>query len=239
MPKINVYLSDELADAVKQANLPISTICQRALEQAVRRVTAMHESLHDEVDLEANVQFSRFTKRAQTIVSLAVDDARADNRPATTADLLAAIVDENENLALRVLRSMDIEPQELSAALAARHARPAEPSDQRYEDALKETLRLAVTEAMGLGHNYVGSEHLLLGLIAEPAGSAGHQLRSAGADLRLTRRAVAAVLAGWAARNESAATPTADVVTALTSAVREQLIPITERLDRLEQRLTP
>ncbi|NUR71934.1 MAG: ATP-dependent Clp protease ATP-binding subunit [Hamadaea sp.] len=238
MPKINVYLSDELADAVKQTNLPVSAICQRALEQAVRRVTAMHESLHDEVSLEANVQFSRFTKRAQSIVSLAVEDARADNRPASTADLLAAIVDEKENLAVRILRSMEIEPEDLTAALAARHAQPTESSGQRYEDSLKEALRLAVTEAMSLGHNYVGSEHLLLGLIAEPAGSAGHQLRSAGADLRLTRRAVTAVLAGWAARNETAAQPMADVVTALTSAVREQLIPITERLDRLEQRMS-
>jgi len=238
MPKINVYLSDELADAVKQANLPVSTICQRALEQAVRRVTAIHESLHDEVDLEANVQFSRFTKRARTIVALAVDDARSDERPASTADLLAAIVDEGENLALRVLRSLEIEPQELAAALAARHSTSGPGSGERYEDTLKEALRLAVTEAMGLGHNYVGSEHLLLGLIAEPAGSAGHQLRSAGADLRLARRAVVAVLAGWAARNETAAQPVSDVVTALTSAVREQLIPITERLDRLEQRLT-
>ena len=44
MPKINVYLPDELAQAVKEAGVPVSAVCQRALEQAVRRVTAIRET---------------------------------------------------------------------------------------------------------------------------------------------------------------------------------------------------
>jgi post-segregation antitoxin (ccd killing protein) len=44
VPKINVYLPDELAEAVKEAGVPVSAVCQRALEQAVRRITSIRES---------------------------------------------------------------------------------------------------------------------------------------------------------------------------------------------------
>jgi ATP-dependent Clp protease ATP-binding subunit ClpA len=56
---------------------------------------------------------------------------------------------------------------------------------------------LAVTEATSLGHNYIGCEHRLLGLVAEPDGIAGQVLRALGADPRLVRRAVTAALAGY------------------------------------------
>ena len=54
-----------------------------------------------------------------------------------------------------------------------------------------------MTEAIGLGHNYVGCEHLLLGLVAESDWSAGEVRRSLGADYRPVRRAVSAALAGY------------------------------------------
>lgn len=191
MPKINVYLSEELADAVKQANLPVSAICQRALEQAVRRVTAIHETMSGSADggsddMASQLQhFNRFTGRMRVVLAMAVEAARADNRPVGTEHLLSALV----------------------------------------------------AEAAGLGQSYIGSEHLLLGLIAEPNGQAGRLLRGAGAEPRLARRTVTAAVAGWVAGHE-ARTPAeaADVVTALTDAVRAQLAPIADRLDRLEQR---
>jgi post-segregation antitoxin (ccd killing protein) len=46
MPKINVYLPDELAEAVKAAGVPVSAVCQRALEEAVKRMTALREVAH-------------------------------------------------------------------------------------------------------------------------------------------------------------------------------------------------
>ncbi len=93
-----MYLSDDLAEAVKQANLPVSSICQRALEQAVRRVTAMHESIRgstdsSSVDIASQIQqFSRFTGRMQVVLSIAVEAASADARPVGTEHLLAALV---------------------------------------------------------------------------------------------------------------------------------------------------
>lgn len=52
MPKINVYLPDDLAEAVKEAGVPVTAVCQRALEQAVRRVTAIRETALGDLDGE-------------------------------------------------------------------------------------------------------------------------------------------------------------------------------------------
>src|SRR5215467_600875 len=121
MPKINVYLSDELAEAVKDAYLPVSAICQRALENAVRRVTAVREAT---VEGETTRQFSRFTDRAKAVIALAEEDARNDGTPVGTHHVLAALVAEGGNLAVRLMPSMDIEPQEVTAAVAARRPAP-------------------------------------------------------------------------------------------------------------------
>lgn len=245
MPKINVYLSDELAEAVKEANLPVSAICQRALEHAVRRMTSIREMVL--TDADPGGRFSRFTDRARNVLALALDDAHADGRSVDTEHLLAAMLTEGNNLALRVLKSMEIEPAELAAALDTRRPAPAmieaEPGGPQFAEGGQAALRGAVTEATGLGHNYVGCEHLLLGLITEPDGIAGQTLRGAGADLRLTRRAVTSALAGYvhlqaqvgAATQPPPAASGPDMVALLAAAVREQLAPILTRLERLEQ----
>jgi ATP-dependent Clp protease ATP-binding subunit ClpC len=94
-----------------------------------------------------------------------------------------------------------------------------------------------------LGHNYVGCEHLLPGLIAEPDGSAGRILRGQGAELRLTRRAVAAALVGYAhlsTRRAAGGAPAAQVTASgLAAAIRQELQPLAQRVERLEQRLGP
>jgi ATP-dependent Clp protease ATP-binding subunit ClpC len=100
-------------------------------------------------------------------------------------------------------------------------------------------VELTVTEAIALGHNYVGCEHLLLGLISEPDGTAGQVLRSLGAELRSTRRAVVAALAGYVhlraqAAGGSPAVP-ADATKAVAAAVRQELQPVIGRIERLEQ----
>jgi ATP-dependent Clp protease ATP-binding subunit ClpC len=100
----------------------------------------------------------------------------------------------------------------------------------------RQVIVLAEDEARGLGHTQIGTEHLLLGLIAEPDGSAGRLLRTLGAEYRLTRRAVAAALAAFVhlrAQGQAAAPPAAG----LAAAVREELKPIMERLERLEARV--
>lgn len=247
MPKINVYLSDELAEAVREAYLPVSAICQRALESAVRRVAAIREQTAGEGD--ATKRFGRFTARAQAVLALAEEDARGDGVPVGTHHLLAGVIAEGGNLALGVLTSMEIEPEEVAAELSARRPAPAPGGGDGpggFGADAQEALRLSVTEAVGLGHNYVGCEHLLLGLIAEPDGLGGQVLRGMGAELRITRRAVGGALAGWThlraqtapgATAPAAPAGTRDLAATLAATVRDQLAPILTRLDRLEQRL--
>ncbi|HEY2795538.1 MAG TPA: Clp protease N-terminal domain-containing protein [Micromonosporaceae bacterium] len=249
VPKINVYLSDELADAVKEAGLSVSAICQRALEQAVGRVIAIREATaNGTVTFGLNDQMgTHFTKRAYNMVVSAAEDAGTQGQALGTAHLLRSILLERENLAVRVLTSMEIEPEELAHALYERvkagavegAADGAAEGEVSVSSSARAVLQLAATEATSLGHNYIGSEHLLLGMVAEPDGVAGEVLRAAGLELRQVRRSVVAALAGYQHLRANAATKPAmpsDPIAALNSAISAQLAPIVERLNRLEQR---
>jgi ATP-dependent Clp protease ATP-binding subunit ClpA len=242
MPKINVYLPDELAEAVKEAGIPVSAICQRALEQAVRRVTAIRETALGELDDAAlAARLPNFTARTRTVLKLAVDQTRAAGSAAVgSGNLLAGILTEGTNLALHILRAMEIDPARISGELARQQQAEAGTSgddhSERFAVPAANALELAVTEATALGHNYVGCEHLLLGLIAEPDGVAGQVLRSLGAELRLTRRAVVAALAGYVHLRAQAAPPVeATDTAALAAVISQQLQPLLDRVQRLEE----
>jgi ATP-dependent Clp protease ATP-binding subunit ClpC len=241
MPKINVYLPDELAEAVKEAGVPVSAICQRALEQAVRRVTAIRATtLADLDDSEPTGALRHLTARTRTVLKLAGDQTRADGVPNVgTEHLLGAMLAEGGNLALHVLSAMEIEPEQVARDLARQPSAEqaaAEPADpRRFSGPAINALEFAVTEATSLGHNYIGCEHLLLGLVAEPDGTAGQVLRALGADPRLTRRAVVAALAGYVhLRAQTQQVDQSSAATALAAAVGEQLRPLIQRIERLE-----
>lgn len=272
MPKINVYLPDELAEAVRESGVPVSAVCQRALEQAVRRITAIRESvLTDLDDADLATLLPNFTARARTVLSLAGQQARAEGAPAVgSGHLLGGLLAEGDNLALRVLRAVEIEPDRVrrqlarqrtaeppaagtapgpagappdgqpDAAVAAAPGQPGGAPARHFSGAAANALELAVTEATAFGHNYIGGEHLLLGLIAEPDGVAGQVLRSLGAELRLTRRAVAAALAGYVhlraqtGQGAPAAQPDSSAVLA---ALRQELAPLVRRIELLEERV--
>jgi ATP-dependent Clp protease ATP-binding subunit ClpC len=139
MPKINVYLPDDLAEAVRDTGVPVSAICQRALEQAVRRITAIRRmSLTDLSEADLAGQLSAFTARAVTVLTLARDSATG---PVTTTDLLTGILTEGNNLALEVLRSMEIDPGQLRLAASA------EPGEHSFSDPATNALELTVGEA--------------------------------------------------------------------------------------------
>jgi ATP-dependent Clp protease ATP-binding subunit ClpC len=238
LPKINIYLPDDLAEAVKQAGVPVSAICQRALELAVRRVSAIRDAVVGELDLAA--QLTQFTARAQDVVTLGIARAREEAAPAVgTAHLLAGTLAEGGNLALRVLRALEIAPERIGRELARQSATEAPIT---ADDALRlsgpaaNALELAATEATALGHNYVGCEHLLLGMIAEPEGVAGQVLRSVGAELRTVRPAVVAAVAGFVHHRAQAPSGQPDVAAQVAAAVGAQLQPLMARLERLEKR---
>jgi ATP-dependent Clp protease ATP-binding subunit ClpA len=242
MPKINVYLPDDLAEAVKDAGVPVSAVCQRALEQAVRRVTSIRSGL------TAASSAVNFTRRAWSVVKSAQVSAGTEGlAEADTEHLLRALVVDGR-MAINVLTALEITPHQILAALPSSggplsggplsggpsSGGPSEPVMSRQ---LVTAIELAANESSGLGNHYVGSEHLLLGLIGEPEGAAGRVLRSLGADLRVTRRTVAAALAGWgagfSAHEERAAQPVPSEQLSL--AIRAELEPLLARLDRLER----
>ncbi|MEU5400074.1 Clp protease N-terminal domain-containing protein [Streptomyces sp. NPDC005963] len=247
MPKINVYLPDELAEAVKEAGVPVSAVCQRALELAVRRVTAIRETVLADLDGEPTGALTNFTARTRAVLELAVGRAREAGAPRMgTEHLLGALLDEGTNLALHVLRAMEIEPDQVGRDLTRRQpgrgvAQEPDGDPRRFDGPAANALELAVTEATSLGHNYVGCEHLLLGLAGEPEGVAGQVLRALGADPKLVRRAVTAALAGYvhlrAESGQGQPAAPAGVQEALAEAVRRELEPLNRRIARLEERL--
>ncbi|SDD35901.1 Clp protease N-terminal domain-containing protein [Actinokineospora iranica] len=236
MPKINVYLPDDLAEAVKATGVPVSAICQRALEQSVKRVAAIRATVLGDLDADdPTARLSQFTERTRAVLRLAIERARADGSAAVgTEHLLHGILAEGGNLALQVLRVLEIDPGQVARALAdAGSGRAGDAT--RFSGPAANAVELAVTEAISLGHNYVGCEHLLLGLVGEPEGTAGSVLRSLGVDLRSTRRTVEAALSGYThLRAQSGGG--SDAAAAIAAVVQRELRPVLDRLDRLEQR---
>ena len=233
MPKVNVYLPDELAAAVRDAQLPVSGICQAALERAVRDVTSARAA--DETPPEDRPGlglFSRFTPRARQAVTLAESAARqVPHNYVGTEHVLLGLIDEGGNLALEVLASLDIERVDVRAELVASMGAPTpEPlaAHLPFTRLAKRALELATKEALTLGHNYIGCEHLLLSLLATEDGLASQVLRRMGLELRTTRRAVVTALTGFvhAQQRDSAREQAPDA-----------LAQILRRLDALEQRL--
>lgn len=245
MPKINVYLPDDLAEAVRDAGIPVSPLCQQVLQQAVRRVGAIREVARGNLDpaVDPAGRLIGFTDRACYAIRTAVRSARSGGASAVgTGHLVDGLIAEGGNLALLILRSLEIDPAQVGRDLADRAASPAgtEPhadSGWRFSDPAAEALQLAVSESFALGHNFVGCEHLLLGLVAEPNGAAGQALRALGAEQRVTRRAASTALHGFVhARNQAQSPPaSAPGASDLTAVIHHELRPVTERLDRLEQ----
>ncbi|RKN40072.1 Clp protease N-terminal domain-containing protein [Streptomyces hoynatensis] len=248
MPKINVYLPDDLAEAVKQSGVPVSAVCQRALEQAVRRVTAIREAVladHDDGPVGA---LAHFSPRTRTVLKLAAERARDAGAPRMgTEHVLGAMLEEGTNLALHVLRAMEVEPKHVARELSGRQSdvpatAPPDSDPRRLDGPAANALELAVTEATALGHHYIGCEHLLLGLAVEPDGVAGQVLRALGADPKPVRRAITAALAGYVHLRAEAGQgqPTAASAGAppeLAGVLRAELEPLARRIARLEEHL--
>jgi len=255
MPKVNVYLPDDLAEAVKDAGVPVSAVCQRALERAVRRVTAIREiGAGTPLDSVPDSPTVSFTRRSVAMLKAARDNARAEGAAQTdTGHFLRALLAPG-SMAVEVLTALEITPHQVLAALDQRTPVSASAPGPRPGDAsapepvlssqVTAIIELAANESSGLGNNFIGSEHLLLGVLGEPDGVAGSVLRSLGADLRMARRAVAAALGGYyhgvsaqerSAAEQAAAPPPAGTPDQLSAAIRAELEPLIARLDRLER----
>jgi ATP-dependent Clp protease ATP-binding subunit ClpA len=113
-----------------------------------------------------------------------------------TEHLLLGVLAERDGVAVRALQSLDLSVDELRAEVEARidHGEPGPAADHLpFTPRAKKVLELALREALSLGHNYIGAEHILLGLIREGDGTAAKVLVGNGADLATVRREVVAV----------------------------------------------
>jgi ATP-dependent Clp protease ATP-binding subunit ClpC len=232
MPKVNVYLPDELAAAVRDAQIPVSAICQAALERAVRDVSALRGSGDTPTEEPAYGPFTRFTPRARSAIAMAQREAKDRHHHCVdTEHLLLGVLEEGSNLALTVLAGLDLEPADVRSELIASFPPPSsdQPDRPPFAPRAKQALELSTKEALGLGHNYVGCEHLLLGLLATDDALASQVLRRMGIELRTTRRAVVTALSGFI-RTREQEVPKEQ---APTSTLEE----ILRRLDAIDRRL--
>ncbi len=178
--------------------------------------------------------FERFTERARHVVVDAQEEASAlGHAYIGTEHLLLGLLREEEGLAARVLASLEI-------TLVAARARVLEivgrgegmpPGQIPFRSKAKKTLELALSEALSLGHNYIGTEHILLGLVRLNDGTAMAVLRDLGADPETIRNEIIRLLSGPGRRETGAEPPltvshrlaadAAAVVTAARSEARE------------------
>jgi ATP-dependent Clp protease ATP-binding subunit ClpC len=238
VPKINVYLPDELATAVKEAQIPVSTICQTALERAVRDVASARASADDDIDVgdlasgAGGGRFKRFTPRAKAaVVSAQRIAASRGDKYVGTEHVLLGVIEEGANLAVKTLVSLDVDPADVRAEVEGSMEPPTPPHKAgghvKFGRSSKDALQVAMREALGLGHNYIGCEHLLLGMLAVEDGMASQVLRRMGVDLRTARRAVVTALAGFVHARENEAP----------AASPDALAEILRRLEAIEQKL--
>ncbi len=155
--------------------------------------------------------FERFTERARQVVVLAQDEARAlKHNYIGTEHILLGLLREEEGLAARVLESLDITVEEVRAQVdRVVGAGDAVPAGQiPFTPRAKNVLELSLREALSLGHNYIGTEHVLLGLVRENQGVASKILLEFDADAQTIRSEVIRMISGPTAASRGMAVAT-------------------------------
>jgi hypothetical protein len=157
--------------------------------------------------------FERFTDRARRVLVLAQEEARLLNHGFIgTEHILLGLIHEGEGVAAQALAQMEIsldavrEIVEEAIGLSTTVPMGSPPFTPRA----KKVLELSLREALQLGHNYIGTEHMLLGLLREGEGVGAQALVSLGADLDGVRQTVIRLLAGAAGPEASFSGPRAD-----------------------------
>ncbi|CAN5582349.1 ATP-dependent Clp protease ATP-binding subunit [soil metagenome] len=151
--------------------------------------------------------FERFTDRARRVVVLAQEEARLLNHNYIgTEHILLGLIHEGEGVAAKALESLGISlekvRQQVEEIIGAGQSPPS--GHIPFTPRAKKVLELSLREALQLGHNYIGTEHILLGLIREGEGVAAQVLVKLGADLSRVRQQVIQLLSGYSGAKESA-----------------------------------
>jgi ATP-dependent Clp protease ATP-binding subunit ClpC len=194
--------------------------------------------------------FERFTDRARRVVVLAQEEARMLNHNYIgTEHILLGLIHEGEGVAAKALESLGISldavREQVQEIIGQGQQAPS--GHIPFTPRAKKVLELSLREALQLGHNYIGTEHILLGLIREGEGVAAQVLVKLGADLNRVRQQVIQLLSGYQGKEPASAggpaegTPSGSLVLDqfgrnLTQAAREgKLDPVIGREKEIER----
>ena len=169
--------------------------------------------------------FERFTDRARRVVVLAQEEARMLNHNYIgTEHILLGLIHEGEGVAAKALESLGIALEGVRAQVEEIIGQGQQsPSGHiPFTPRAKKVLELSLREALQLGHNYIGTEHILLGLIREGEGVAAQVLVKLGADLNRVRQQVLQLLSGYQGKETAAAEGGRSEGTPSTSLVLDQ-----------------
>src|SRR4029077_12292374 len=153
------------------------------------------------------ILFERFTDRARRVVVLAQEEARLLNHNYIgTEHILLGLIHEGEGVAAKALESLGISLEAVRAQVEEiiGHGGQAPSGHIPFTPRAKKVLELSLREALQLGHNYIGTEHILLGLIREGEGVAAQVLVKLGADLNKVRQQVIQLLSGYQGKEPAA-----------------------------------
>ena len=170
--------------------------------------------------------FERFTDRARRVVVVAQDEARLLNHNYIgTEHILLGLIREEEGLAARGLKALGVSLEETRQRVEEIIGRgvQARKGHIPFTPRAKKVLELSLREALQLDHNYIGTEHILLGLLREGDGVAAQVLVASGVDLDRARQEVIRLLRGYTA--------------ARADDLRDRLASFADRLAVIEDRL--
>ena len=183
--------------------------------------------------------FERFTDRARRVVVLAQDEARMLNHNYIgTEHILLGLLHEGEGVAAKALESLGISldavRQQVEEIIGQGQQAPS--GHIPFTPRAKKVLELSLRESLQLGHNYIGTEHILLGLIREGDGVAAQVLVRLGADRNRVRQQVIQLLHGHQGK-EPVSARSAERELRLLPAVQARLEEVEQRLAAIEQRV--
>src|SRR6195952_2251284 len=152
--------------------------------------------------------FERFTDRARRVVVLAQEEARMlSHNYIGTEHILLGLIHEGDGIAAKALESLGVSLEAVRAQVEEiiGQGQQAPSGHIPFTPRAKKVLELSLREALQLGHNYIGTEHILLGLIREGEGVAAQVLHKLGADLNRVRQQVIQLLSGYQGKEQQTA----------------------------------
>jgi len=172
------------------------------------------------------IVFERFTDRARRVLVLAQEEARLLNHSFIgTEHILLGLIHEGEGVAAKALESLGITLEAVREKVEETIGMSSNPpsGSPPFTPRAKKVLELSLREALQLGHSYIGTEHMLLGLVREGEGVAAQVLVSLGADLAAVRKQVIDMMSGYQGKDAPAqGTPSAPSDATGGSAVLDQ-----------------